>query len=106
VFCTEPKRFAEPGDTLVSVRAPVGDVNMAKEKCCIGRGVAAIRHKSGNSSYTFYSMLDLQRRFKVFESEGTVFGSIGKRDLNNLLIIFPNKKCDYETIALRTTALF
>jgi type I restriction enzyme S subunit len=92
VFCTEPKRFAEPGDTLVSVRAPVGDVNMAKEKCCIGRGVAAIRHKSGNSSYTFYSMLDLQRRFKVFESEGTVFGSIGKRDLNNLLIIFPNKK--------------
>jgi type I restriction enzyme S subunit len=91
VYCTEPKRFAEPGDTLVSVRAPVGDVNMAKEKCCIGRGVAAIRHKSDSSSYTYYSMLDLQRRFKVFEAEGTVFGSIGKRDFNNLLILFPNK---------------
>jgi len=89
VFCTEPKRFAEPGDTLVSVRAPVGDVNMAKEKCCIGRGVAAIRHKSGNSSYTFYSMLDLQRRFEVFESEGTVFGSIGKKDLRRLKVIKP-----------------
>jgi len=84
VYCTEPKRFAEPGDTLVSVRAPVGDVNMAKEKCCIGRGVAAIRHKSDSSSYTYYSMLDLQRRFKVFEAEGTVFGSIGKKDFITL----------------------
>jgi len=89
VFCTEPKRFAKPGDTLVSVRAPVGDVNMAREKCCIGRGVAAIRHKSGNRSYTYYSMLDLQHRFKVFEAEGTVFGSISKKDLRSLETVLP-----------------
>ena len=42
-FCTAPTRIAQPGDTLVSVRAPVGDINMAWEKCCIGRGVAALR---------------------------------------------------------------
>jgi type I restriction enzyme S subunit len=45
VFCTAPTRLAETGDTLISVRAPVGDINMADEKCCIGRGVAAARHK-------------------------------------------------------------
>ncbi len=44
VYSTAPTRFAEPGDTLVSVRAPVGDVNMANERCSVGRGVAAIRH--------------------------------------------------------------
>jgi type I restriction enzyme S subunit len=90
VYCTEPKRFAETGDTLVSVRAPVGDINMANEKCCIGRGVAAIRHKSGAISYTYYSMLDLQRRFKQFEAEGTVFGSINRNDLENFDCVVPN----------------
>ena len=47
IYCTAPKRFANKGDTLVSVRAPVGDVNMAHIDCCIGRGVSAARHKSG-----------------------------------------------------------
>ena len=42
-FCTAPNRIAQPGDTLVSVRAPVGDINMAWDRCCIGRGVAALR---------------------------------------------------------------
>jgi type I restriction enzyme S subunit len=92
VYCTEPKRFAEVGDTLVSVRAPVGDINMALEKCCIGRGVAAVRHKLGHKSFTYYSMLDLQRRFRQFEAEGTVFGSIGKRDFNALPIIISNQE--------------
>ena len=51
-FCTEPTREAKADDTLVSVRAPVGALNMAWERCCIGRGVAALRHKSGSSSPT------------------------------------------------------
>jgi type I restriction enzyme S subunit len=42
IFCTAPTRYAKPGDTLVSVRAPVGDINKADEECCIGRGVAAV----------------------------------------------------------------
>jgi len=90
VFCTEPKRFAEVGDTLISVRAPVGDINMAIERCCIGRGVAAVKHKSGRNSYTYYSMMDLNRKFKIFEAEGTVFGSIGKNEFNSLSIIVPS----------------
>ena len=80
VYCTEPKRFAEKGDSLVSIRAPVGDVNMARERCCIGRGVAALRHQAGSRSYTYYAMKTLAGRFARFNAEGTVFGSIGKRD--------------------------
>jgi type I restriction enzyme S subunit len=84
VFCTAPTRFASAGDTLVSVRAPVGSVNMAAAKCCIGRGVAAVRHKSGSRSYTYYSMCSLESEFVRFEAEGTVFGSISKADFHGI----------------------
>jgi type I restriction enzyme S subunit len=89
VYCIAPTRFAKAGDTLVSVRAPVGDVNMAKEKCAIGRGVAAVRHKTGSRSYTYYAMKFLEEDFARFEAEGTVFGSINKADFQNLEIGIP-----------------
>ncbi len=79
MYCNIPTRIAQTGDTLVSVRAPVGDINMAKQKCCIGRGVASVRHKEGHSSYTFYFMHSLNEQFAKFEAEGTVFGSINKQ---------------------------
>ena len=89
VYCTAPTRFAEAGDTLVSVRAPVGDINLTIEKCCIGRGVAAVRHKTGSRSFTYYQMLSFKDIFAVFESEGTVFGSIAKTDFNSIECITP-----------------
>ncbi|MCY4569076.1 MAG: restriction endonuclease subunit S [Candidatus Poribacteria bacterium] len=89
VYCSAPKRFAEKGDTLVSVRAPVGDVNMAEEKCSIGRGIAAIRHKTGGRSYTYYIMQSLQETFSRYEAEGTVFGSINKTDFQTLSQLSP-----------------
>jgi type I restriction enzyme S subunit len=93
VYCTEPTRFAAPGDTLVSVRAPVGSVNMASERCCIGRGVASVRHKLGGVSYTYCAMKFLGPQFATFEAEGTVFGSINKRDFNSLKIVRPSAEC-------------
>lgn len=90
VFCTAATRFAEPGDSLVSVRAPVGAVNMASELCAVGRGVAAIRHRSGSRSFTYYSMHYLGDYFGKFEAEGTVFGSINKNDFEFLSIIAPS----------------
>jgi type I restriction enzyme S subunit len=60
IYCTAPTRLAKGGDTLVSVRAPVGDINMAAEDCAIGRGVAAVRHKTGGRSFTYYSMRSLE----------------------------------------------
>ncbi len=89
VYCTVPTRIAHAGDTLVSVRAPVGDINMAYETCCIGRGVAAIRHKSGSRSYTYYAMRSLGEWFKSYESEGTVFGAINKKQFQSLPSIAP-----------------
>jgi len=90
VYCTAPTRFANPGDTLVSVRAPVGDVNIANEKCSIGRGLASIRHKSGSRSFTYYSMLFLKEEFDVFEGEGTLFGSISGEGFRNIKIVIPS----------------
>jgi len=89
IYCTAPTRFAEEDDTLVSVRAPVGDINMANQRCCIGRGVAAIRHKNRSRSYTYYMMHHLGDIFVRFEAEGTVFGSINKTDFKKMVCILP-----------------
>ena len=89
LFCTQPKRYAKTYDTLVSVRAPVGDINMAFEDCCIGRGLAAIRHKQGYISYTYYRMKSLKDEYETFEQQGTVFGSIGKDEFNGIDILIP-----------------
>ncbi|NPV54722.1 MAG: DNA polymerase beta domain-containing protein region [Firmicutes bacterium] len=89
VYCTMPTRFAEAGDTLVTVRAPVGDTNIAIERCCIGRGLAAVRHITGSSSYTYYFVKSLETIFKLFEAEGTVFGAVNKEGLNSIACVSP-----------------
>ena len=87
IFCTQPNRVAEIGDTLISVRAPVGDINMAFEKCILGRGVAALRHKSKARGYTYYALHSVQPDLKAFEADGTVFGSVNKQDLGKIKFI-------------------
>lgn len=89
VYSTSPKRMAKKGDTLLSVRAPVGDSNIANSDCCIGRGLAAIRHKSGSSSFTYYSVQQLSSELLSYDSEGTVFGSINQKNLKALTVIKP-----------------
>ena len=89
VFTTNPSRFANKFDTLVSVRAPVGDMNIATENCCIGRGLAAVIERNGNYSFTYYFLKELTEQFKGFEDSGTVFGSINKNDFENLTCIIP-----------------
>jgi type I restriction enzyme S subunit len=90
IYCTEPKRVAKKNDTLVSVRAPVGAINLASENCSIGRGLSAVRHHSGSISYTYYAMANLSKLFEVFEGEGTVFGSINQKDFKGLPQIKPS----------------
>lgn len=65
---------------------------MAQEECCIGRGVAAVRHKSGSRSYTYYAMKSLEPYFGEFEAEGTVFGSIGGTDFHGLRFLVPDRR--------------
>lgn len=92
IFCTVPTRLAKKDDTLISVRAPVGDINLANESCAIGRGVAAARHKSGSRSYTYQFMRSHEETFARFEGEGTVFGSIGKKDFHAISCVLPPRK--------------
>ena len=92
MYCTSPTRVAKHGDTLVSVRAPVGDINMALEDCAIGRGIAAIRHKLQCRSYTYQFLRSISGVFARFDAEGTVFGSIGKKEFHKIPHI--NPPCD------------
>jgi type I restriction enzyme S subunit len=93
VYTTDAKRLAKKFDTLISVRAPVGEQNMAFEECCIGRGVAAFKYKNDNRyyTYTYFKMRSLMDVIKQFNNEGTVFGSISKSDFQNLKIIIPSQ---------------
>ena len=92
VYCTAPSRVAEKGDILISVRAPVGDLNIAKEKTCIGRGLAALHSTNSIYSFLYYSLLNTKKRLSVFNTEGTVFGSINRKDLSSLLLLNPSKE--------------
>ena len=88
-YTTEPKRMARVNDTLMSVRAPVGDLNVAHTDCCIGRGLAAIHSKTNHQSFVLYTMYSLKKKLEVFNGEGTVFGSINRNSLNDMPIIIP-----------------
>lgn len=101
LFTTEPKRMAVAGDVLLSVCAPVGDLNMAYERCCIGRGLGAIHSKTGHSSFVLYTMFALRSQLNVFNGEGTVFGSINRDALNAIPIDVPlvTKIDQFEAVA-------
>ena len=92
LYTTEAKRFAEVDSILVSVRAPAGDINVAEERCCIGRGLASVKSKSNCDSYILYLMQSLKPVFDRFNGEGTVFGSINKKAFENIKIVIPTEK--------------
>ena len=87
LFTTEPKRMAKSGDVLMSVRAPVGDLNLAYEDCCIGRGLVAI--SCDYPSYCLYLMRSLGKKLDAYNGEGTVFGSISGKALKGIGIGLP-----------------
>lgn len=87
MFCSSPTRLAKAGDVLMSVRAPVGSVNITKRDCCIGRGLAAIRNKKYTDCNDF-----LLYAFRVMEQEIAAMGqgstvlSINKDKLHALVM--------------------
>lgn len=89
-FTTSPSRLAKQGDILLSVRAPVGTLNIADQDCCIGRGLAALNAKSGHDSFLFEVMLYFKCIFDRRNSSGTTFGSITKEDLHSLEFACPS----------------
>ena len=90
MYTTAPTRFAKRGDILMSVRAPVGAVNIANADCCIGRGLSAINAKIGSITYIYFVIHYLKVRFDNLNSAGTTFGSITKDELHGLPVVVPS----------------
>ena len=90
-YTTSPSRYANKGDILMSVRAPVGALNIANNDCCIGRGLSALSSKIGSMTHLYYLMNDFRLKFEGMNSAGTTFGSITKDELFSLPVIIPTK---------------
>jgi type I restriction enzyme S subunit len=91
VYCVAPTRFARIDDVLLSVRAPVGSLNIADVRCAIGRGVAALRLKEKQNSFLYYLLLATRSAWDQYDAKGTVFGSATKQDVHDFGIIIPPK---------------
>ncbi len=87
VYTVNPIRLAAPGDILISVRAPVGELNVAHEECCVGRGLAAIRSRMGTQATLFHLLKLRSQVWAQFNGSGTVFGSINVGDLHAIPVV-------------------
>ena len=103
IWCSIPNKIAESGDILISVRAPVGPVNMCREKSCIGRGLAAIRPTNQiDNFFLFYYFKYIEG---TWTGRGSTFRAIKKRELENLQIPLPSLP-EQKRIVARIEALF
>ena len=91
VWCRTGQKFASSGDVLISVRAPVGDVNIATDECVIGRGISAIRAESRTDPWFLYFALLYAKPILESRATGSTFASVNKATLLDLDIPFPDK---------------
>ena len=84
-YCFSPSKIANVGDILISVRAPVGPVNIANSKCCIGRGIAAITAKIFNQLFVFFNLI-YQEAYIASLGTGSTFKAINKSQLESVNI--------------------
>ncbi len=100
MYTTSPTRFASKGDILMSVRAPVGDTNIANTDCCIGRGLSALNSKIGSTTHLYHILGDLKAKFDQLNAAGTTFGAITKDELFSLPVVKPSSDIlqNYEDI--------
>ena len=87
-YTTVATKFAKAGDVIMSVRAPVGALNITPVDMCLGRDVCSLRMKNGNQSFLFYMMKYYVSHLLKRES-GTVFGSVNMNDINGLEVDIP-----------------
>ena len=88
-YCSQPKKIAEQGATLLSVRAPVGPTNLADRACCIGRGLAALHPCGGiESKFLLYLFRSIELEISG-KGTGTTFSSINKGFVENLEFNLP-----------------
>lgn len=88
-FTTMVTKEAKAGDVIMSVRAPVGDLNITPVDICLGRGVCSLRMKNGNQEFLYYMMKYYIPQL-INKESGTVFGSVNRNDIIELEIDIPN----------------
>ena len=94
-YTTEVTKIATAGSVIVSVRAPVGDINMAPTILCLGRGVASLSSRDPDNEFLYYLMKYLAPTLNQNEN-GSTFGSINKSDLENLQLLLPDYESRYK----------
>lgn len=98
VWCTSPKKAAAKGDTLFSVRAPVGEVNRADRIYAIGRGLAAIRAKNCDGDFLYHALQHWRQSLQRV-GQGTTFDAITARHFTDLLVTLPSDHSEQAAIA-------
>ena len=97
LYTTSIKKVAEKNSVLMSVRAPVGDLNIAQEDICIGRGVCGLQMKKGDNEFLYY-LLKANISHLINKESGTVFGSINKNDIETFEVTLPEDSEDQQKI--------
>lgn len=99
VWCSSPTKIAESGDLLISVRAPIGALNFAAERCCIGRGLAALRVTGqGEQAYLYYALKANTETLNALGT-GSTFKAINKKALSSVLIPWPSTDVQRSIVA-------
>ena len=104
VWCTSPQKTANKGDTLISVRAPVGEMNRADRKYAIGRGLAAIRAKDCDGDFLYHALRRWRRSLQRV-GQGTTFDAVTARHFASLFVALPNEQAEQAVIARILDAL-
>ena len=97
-YTTVMTKFAKAGDVIMSVRAPVGALNITPVDMCLGRGVCSLRMKNKNQSFLFY-MMKYYVSHLIKKESGTVFGSVNRNDINGLEVDIPENVEEQKKIA-------
>ena len=87
-YCTKPTRLSQPGDILFSVRAPVGRLNMTNDQIVLGRGLSAIRSRTGHQSFLFYQLKSFFFKEDMVGG-GAIFAAINKKQLESQELLCP-----------------
>ena len=87
-WCIDPQKVADKDNILISVRAPVGDINIAPYRCCIGRGLAAIEGEETSNKFIYYCLKQFNPKLQSY-SQGSTFSSINKKVLETFFVNYP-----------------
>lgn len=97
-FCSAPTRTAENNDILFSVRAPIGSMNFANRKCCIGRGLCSISKKDEDQKYIYYALVCSLNKI-IEKGTGSTFKAVGKDVMNGHVIPIPSNAVQEQIVA-------